>query len=145
MLLKPRSQARIIPLKRRMRRDPDAPRAAPERLLIPLQDTVEIVPTAEILFIRAQSNYVKLHLTDGRVLCHSKPLAAYEELLAPFGFLRTHQSYLVQIAHLRRIDKRRSQLILSNGATVEWSRSRRQIVLNTLKQSFPSPGQPINR
>ncbi|MDX1479301.1 MAG: LytTR family DNA-binding domain-containing protein [Saprospiraceae bacterium] len=140
MLLKSRSEAKVIPLISRMRPAPDERVPAPCRLLIPLQDTVELVPLADILFVEADGNYARVHLTDGQVLCHSKPLNTYDALLSRHGFLRTHQSYLVHIAHLRRIDKRRSQLVLSNGATVECSRSRRQTVLNTLKESFPSPG-----
>lgn len=49
----------------------------------------------DILAVSSAGNYAEFKLRDGRLLCMRSSLSALEEELFPFGFVRTHRSWLV--------------------------------------------------
>lgn len=53
------------------------------------------VPLADILAVSSAGNYVEFMLADGRKLLMRRPLSAVESELGPYGFVRTHRSWLV--------------------------------------------------
>jgi len=68
----------------------------------------ERVPIANILAVGAAGNYVEFVLDDGRRLLMRSPLSALESKLAPFGFLRTHRSWLVNGRRVKGLKPTRS-------------------------------------
>lgn len=56
-----------------------------------------------VLAISAAGNYVEFVLRDGRRLMMRSPLSALEEELGPRGFVRTHRSWLVNVAQVTGI------------------------------------------
>lgn len=58
------------------------------------------VPIADILAVASAGNYVEVHLADGRKPLMRSSLSAVEARLAPFGFVRTHRSWLVSAARV---------------------------------------------
>jgi hypothetical protein len=58
------------------------------------------VKIGDILAIGSAGNYVELALDDGRKLLMRSSLSALETELAARGFLRTHRSWLVNVAHV---------------------------------------------
>ncbi|ACT91847.1 LytR/AlgR family response regulator transcription factor [Dyadobacter fermentans] len=49
----------------------------------------------DIIFCKSDNSYTTFHLTGSRKITVSKPISEYEVILEPYGFLRTHQSYLI--------------------------------------------------
>lgn len=77
----------------------------------------------DILYVKANDNYSYLCFTNetGCMVC--KSLAEIEKLLDGNSFIRCHRSYLVNLNHVKEIDKgRQYKLILSNGESVQVSR-----------------------
>lgn len=58
------------------------------------------VPIAEILAVTAAGNYVEFLLEDGRRPLMRSPLSALEAELGGHGFVRTHRSWLVNVARV---------------------------------------------
>ena len=58
------------------------------------------VAITDILAVASAGNYVEVHLADGRKPLMRSSLAAVEGQLAPFGFVRTHRSWLVSAARV---------------------------------------------
>jgi len=56
---------------------------------------LQLVSPYEIIKCEADNNYTQVYLKDGRKLLATKLLGELEEMLAPFGFLRPHHSYVV--------------------------------------------------
>ncbi|GAB4194827.1 MAG: LytTR family DNA-binding domain-containing protein [Thermoflexibacter sp.] len=77
-----------------------------KKLVLKDSDNIYIVSTQEILYLQADNNYTSFFLTENRKIVVSKTLKEYEQLLENSGFFRTHQSYLINLAYLQRIDKR---------------------------------------
>jgi DNA-binding LytR/AlgR family response regulator len=58
------------------------------------------VAVTDILAVASAGNYVEVHLADGRKPLMRSSLAAVEGRLSPFGFIRTHRSWLVSAARV---------------------------------------------
>jgi two-component system LytT family response regulator len=58
------------------------------------------IPVDEIMFLRAEGNYLHLQLKDKHIL-HRMTMNAVESELDPARFLRIHRSFIVNKAHVR--------------------------------------------
>lgn len=58
------------------------------------------VPITDILAVSSAGNYVEVRLADGRKPLMRSSLATVEGQLSPFGFVRTHRSWLVSAARV---------------------------------------------
>lgn len=70
---------------------------------------------SQILYLKSEGAYSHI-ITKNEHYLSSKSIGHYEQLLAQSGFLRSHNSFLVNAKHITRLVKGRSgTLILSNG------------------------------
>lgn len=103
------------------------------RVALPTADGLEMVETQEILHCESDSNYTNMHFESGRKLVISRTLKDIEELLKDFGFLRVHNSALINLAHVRKYVKGDGgYVVLSDGSHINVSRSRKQRLLDAL-------------
>ncbi|MGK2284811.1 LytTR family DNA-binding domain-containing protein [Pedomonas sp. V897] len=77
------------------------PAATAERLDLRDGSRLISVPYDEVICARADGNYVEFTLADGRQPLVRTTLAATERQLGARGFVRTHRSWLVNLAHVR--------------------------------------------
>lgn len=105
-----------------------------QRLVLKSQKTVHIVRLGEILYLSADNNYCNFHLTDDRIILVSQPLKHYHDKLNGYGFLRIHQSYLVNQVYITSFKKKTSQLIICNTESLPVAQSRRADVIACLGQ-----------
>ncbi len=88
----------------------------------------------EILYIKAESNYATLFLTHERKILASKTLKYFSELLNAYLFVRTHQSYLINIIHTEGVRLNESlEVAMDCGTLIPVSRSKKQLILNYFK------------
>ncbi len=72
----------------------------------------------------------------------SKPLKEYEELLSPHGFLRTHQSYLVNPTFVKSLLKEDGGILLMNdGTKVSISKAKKDFVKEKLGRNKDNAGK----
>lgn len=92
------------------------------------------VKVADILYCEAEGSYTKFYLLNNSPIVISKNLSTYEELLALYGFIRTHHSYLVNPAKIKMYDKTDGgTLILDSGHTVPISHRKKDYVMQVLE------------
>lgn len=107
-----------------------------QKLALPLMSEIKFVPIKHI--IRAESNNVYTYFfleKEERVLV-SKPIKYYEEILTEYGFIRTHQSHLINKAHVKSmITKDGLSLLMSDDVQVPVARQRKEEVRNSLLPS----------
>lgn len=85
-----------------------------------------VLNVSEILWIEAEDYYVMVHSTRGGHMLRAS-LASLEERLDPRTFLRVHRTAIVNLDHVREVsDEGRLFIVLSSGARVPVSRSRRR-------------------
>lgn len=100
------------------------------RIALPTLESIEFVEPDDIISVMSDSNYVTVHLVDGRQKVLSKTLKEFEELLGPYNFYRTHQSHLVNLNYVKEyIRSDGGYLVLKNKMTIPVARSRKEDLL----------------
>lgn len=99
-----------------------------QRLSLKHGDRTVVLRMDEIVWIEAQDYCVMVHSTRGNHLVRGS-LNALEEQLDPHDFVRAHRTAIVGMPHVREThDRDGLHLVLSDGAQVPVSRSRKQEV-----------------
>jgi len=81
----------------------------------------------------ADSNYTNIFLRDGTKTVAAKTLGDVGRLLEDAGFVRIHQSHLVNLAHIHQyIRGDGGEVVLTDGTRVEVSRRHKQDLLGKL-------------
>ncbi len=102
-----------------------------KRITLNLLDEIRLVDLDQIVRIQADSNYCEFHLQNGEHIIVSKHLGYYYDLLKSQGFLRVHQSHLINQNHIKTFVKREGgYLVLSNSDQVPVSRTQKENVIN---------------
>lgn len=94
------------------------------------------IRTEDVIFIRADVNYVHIVTKTGQVFVQAKTLKSYEQLLHKIDFVRTHKSYLVNFRHFAdfQITDNGTFIQLLDGKKVPVSKRRRQHVQTSVTQ-----------
>jgi two-component system LytT family response regulator len=76
----------------------------------------------EILYLEGEGNYSNFYTVDGRHFFTSKGVKHYEENILPNYFQRPHQSYLVNMKHVRKVLTSNKRVILANDISIPSSK-----------------------
>lgn len=106
-----------------------------EKIALPTQKETYLVPITDILRCESSNNYTTFFLINGTTLLISKPLYEYDELLTPYGFIRPHQSHLVNKHHVTSILNEDSGYLLLKYTTVKIpiAKQRKSVIKASLK------------
>lgn len=99
--------------------------AEQHRLVIASQQGDQVLPCREVCYLEADGAYTFIYTTQGRSLYASKNLKFYEEaLVGESPFYRVHHKYLVNVTHLRRIDRALSKAVLADQREIPVAKRR---------------------
>ncbi|GAA1137207.1 LytR/AlgR family response regulator transcription factor [Nesterenkonia lutea] len=94
----------------------------PVRISVLQGDSTVLVALQDIRWVQAHGDYARLHTPTGTYLLRA-PLAELEEQWQVHGFIRTHRSSLVNLAHVQRVTRRQGRMRVEvPGAELEVSR-----------------------
>lgn len=97
------------------------------RIAIPSTKETLFISPSDILYCKSDNNYTIFFLTNKQKHIASKPIFEYEEILKPHGFLRCHQSYLVNKNHIKSwIKYDGDRLLMNNGFEIPIARNRKE-------------------
>gem|GEM_PF-2886900 len=96
-----------------------------DKIAIPVSGGANLVPSNEIIYMRADSNYTEIYMTDGSKKLISRTLKSMSANLPPY-FFRAHKSYVVNLNFVSGFrNGQQSILSLDNGDPVPVSRTRK--------------------
>ncbi len=105
-----------------------------KRLALPQDDKIDFIPIRQIIRCQAESNYTRFILENRREILVSHTLKDFEAALESCGFIRTHQSHLVNLNHIQSLVKRDGgYLKMTDGSSVPISRSRKEELTRRMK------------
>ncbi len=96
---------------------------------IALQSTREtrFVEPQKIIRCESSNNYTTFYLFDGERILTSKPIFEYEEMLDDYGFVRCHQTHLVNKIFIKSwIKEEGGCLLLEDGSRIPISRNKKE-------------------
>ncbi len=100
---------------------------------IPTTDGFEIIEIRDIIHCEADTSYTHIHTKDNKYLV-SKGIRFYEELLKDVNFFRVHNSYLVNVDHVKKYTKGKGGYVtMSNNTTIDVSTRKKEDFLKLFK------------
>jgi two-component system LytT family response regulator len=112
----------------------DDKKVAP-RIALPMFNETRYVNIADIVRCEADNTYTKFILASAEQILVSKTLKEYADLLTAHGFIRTHQSHLVNIVYVKSwLREGGGSLLLNNGTKVPVSKLNREKVKDSLNK-----------
>ncbi|MEO1254066.1 MAG: LytTR family DNA-binding domain-containing protein [Bacteroidota bacterium] len=104
-----------------------------KKIIINTAEANYVFQLKELLYCESKGNYTQFFHEDGRQVLVSKTLSSYDKQLAPYQFFRTHKSFLVNMQHVDRYDKREGgKVVLTNGNELPLADRRKEDFLEAL-------------
>ncbi|WP_299333006.1 LytTR family DNA-binding domain-containing protein [uncultured Psychroserpens sp.] len=133
-----RAKQQIQPNKERLnilKETLSAPEKKPDKISLHTLDKIIIVNLDDIVRCESDSNNTMFHLQDGKKIFVTKTLKYFADMLKPYGFLRIHQSHLVNLQCISAFIKTDGgYLMLKNGENVPVSVRKKTEVIEILDQ-----------
>ena len=94
---------------------------------IPTTEGLTMVKISDIIYCESANNFTIINTINKQQYVITRHLIEYEELLEPFGFLRVHNSFLINMNQITKYVKGRGgEVFMSNGKRIEVS-SRKKV------------------
>lgn len=107
------------------------------RIALPMFGETRYVNINDIVRCEADNTYTRFYLTNGEQVLVSKTLKEYADMLARYDFLRTHQTHLVNMAHIKSwIREDGGSLLLNDNTKIPISKINRIKVKDMLAAQF---------
>ena len=106
----------------------------PNKLAIPVSEGYQMIYPGEIIRIEADGSYSSIILEKGKSIVVSKSIKEYEELLNGHNFFRIHNSFLVNLEHVKKYLRVEGGYIeMSDGKTINISRRKKEQFLDIIQ------------
>lgn len=108
---------------------------APKKISLHTQEKIMVVSLGDIKRCESDNNYTHFFLQDGKKILVAKTLKNYADMLKESGFIRVHQSHLVNRKYIKEFIKSDGgYLLLTDKTTVPVSVRKRAEVIEAIKQ-----------
>lgn len=105
------------------------------KIALSTQTGYEMVYIREVMYCQSEGSYTRFLFTSGDELLVSKNLKYYENLLSEYGFSRSHNTTLVNLLYVKRLERSAGgYLVMENNKTLPVSKSKRQELESLIKE-----------
>lgn len=109
------------------------PHLEQKRIVLKTADKIHVVDVKNIIRCQADNSYTTVYLNSGQKIIISKNLKSYYEMLQPFGFIRTHQSHLINTKFIEFFNKHDGgYLVMTDKSEIPVSNQNKPILLEYL-------------
>jgi two-component system LytT family response regulator len=105
-----------------------------QKVGIPVLGGLDFITVSEIIYCKSDNNCTEFHLIGKRKITATKTLKSIEELMRAHNFFRVHDSYLINLNHIKKYQKGGEGGIveLTDRNEVDVSRRRKDAFLKAL-------------
>lgn len=101
-----------------------------KKIILKTNESIHVIDIQNIIRCEADNNYTNFYLKDNKKLLVSNTLKDYEVMLSDFKFIRVHQSHLINLNFVVRLDKREGfTLVMSDNSHIPVSARKRNLLL----------------
>lgn len=109
------------------------PTSINQKISLHTSEKIIVVQLSEIIRCKADNNYTTFHIENGQKILVSKTLKYFADMLKEHGFLRVHQSHLINVKYIKEFIKSDGgYLILKDKSNIPVSVRKRNEVIETL-------------
>ncbi|CAM4288860.1 two component transcriptional regulator, LytTR family [Pedobacter westerhofensis] len=103
-----------------------------KKIVLKTLDEIFIIPVKDILTVEADNSYTRFLLKSGQKILVSQSLKEFDTQLSPTGFMRVHQSHLVNLKHITGYRKKTNMLLLEGDLQIPVSQNKKNKVMSYL-------------
>jgi two-component system LytT family response regulator len=109
------------------------PAAPISKIALPTMEGLQMILIDSILYCESDDNYTTIISRGNKKWMVSRTLKEVEEMLEDHSFVRVHRSFLVNLNEIEKYIKGEGgYLIMSDGSTIDVSRSKKEVLLKKL-------------
>lgn len=97
-------------------------------LIVDTRRLLYFIPVENILYLSSDLKYVNIVLENGELVTVYKKLNDFEQK-NHFNFVRVHKSYLINLTHVKELDKSKRQIVMDNDVIIPISNAHYNEVL----------------
>ncbi|QCX40427.1 response regulator transcription factor [Aureibaculum algae] len=101
------------------------------KLVLRLQEGYQVIEFDALVYCQSDKGYTTFYLSDGKSYIASKPIKEFEGQLPTSNFIRTHQSYVVNLNFIDKYDKT-GYIYLKSGVKVPVASRRKEEFVSKL-------------
>lgn len=102
-----------------------------KKIVLKTNDSIYLLDISEIIYCVSDNSYTTFYIKDKKEIIVSKGIKEYEKLLESYNFFRPHQSYLVNLHFIHKIDKTDGgSIVLKNKKEIPVSFRRKQALMD---------------
>lgn len=106
-----------------------------QKIVLKNSENIFIIEVQEINRLESEGPYTTFFLEDGRSILISKNLKFYEDLLSTHHFFRVHQSHMINLKKLSRLERKEGgYLIMKDESIVPVSVRKKEALINAIEQ-----------
>jgi len=107
-----------------------------KKIVLKTAENLCLVHVSDIVYCKSDNSYTTFYLDSGEEILVSKSIKEYEEILADYRFFRPHQSFLVNLNFVKRVDKSDGGFLVMKDEVQIPISSRRKISLVQILESL---------
>ena len=124
MVSQPQATTRYDVLKDNIQQD--------KKIVLQTAETIYVVNKEDIIYLQAEGSYTKIYTTTHNTLTITKKLIDFEYLEGDGSFFRTHRSFIVNLNHIQKVDKKEFLVIMSNDAAVYLAQDKKNLLIDKI-------------
>ena len=101
------------------------------KLVLSLQEGYQVIEFNTLMYCQSDKGYTTFYLSNGKSYIASKPIKEFEGQLPTKNFIRTHQSFIVNLDYINKYDKT-GYIFLKSGTKVPVASRRKETFLAKL-------------
>ena len=106
-----------------------------KKIVLKTSDSIYLVDISDIIYCVSDNSYTTFYIKDKKDILVSKGIKEYEKLLESYNFFRPHQSYLVNLHFIHKIDKTDGgSIVLKNSKEIPVSFRRKQALMDVFSK-----------
>jgi two-component system LytT family response regulator len=106
-----------------------------KKLVLRTGQDLHVISISELVHCTADNAYTTFYMNTGERIVTSKGIGEYAEMLANYGFIRPHQSHLVNLNYIKKFDKSDGgMLLLKDKSVVPVSARQKQLIIDLLNK-----------
>ena len=74
-----------------------------DRIVVKSNQTINVIPIEDIIYIEAQDDYVMIHTSSSRYM-KKQTMKFFEDRLDPNQFIRIHRSFIANVLHINKLE-----------------------------------------
>lgn len=104
-----------------------------KKVVLKTIDRIYAIYASDIIRFEADGSYTIVYLDGGKKIMVSRLLKEFDEMLAPSGFARPHQSHLVNIDQVYCFARAESHLVMKDDSIVPVSARKKELIMSLIQ------------